>query len=68
MCRREARANTEAAQQGLDPPVHERDETQDPDDILESEFFDTRQAFLNLCQGNHYQFDLLRRAKHTSMM
>lgn len=35
---------------------------------LESEFFDTRQAFLSLCQGNHFQFDSLRRAKHTTMM
>merc|ERR1719393_61368 len=41
---------------------------EDPDDQMESEFFDTRQQFLNLCQGNHYQFDSLRRAKHTSMM
>ncbi|KAL5212444.1 hypothetical protein ABZP36_023291 [Zizania latifolia] len=40
----------------------------DRDDILESEFFDTRQAFLSLCQGNHYQYDTLRRAKHSSMM
>ncbi|XP_077214645.1 histone acetyltransferase HAC1-like isoform X2 [Tasmannia lanceolata] len=43
-------------------------DTQDKDEILESEFFDTRQAFLSLCQGNHYQYDTLRRAKHSSMM
>lgn len=42
--------------------------TKDKDEILESEFFDTRQAFLSLCQGNHYQYDTLRRAKHSSMM
>lgn len=40
----------------------------DPDGDVESEFFVTRQAFLSLCQGNHYQFDTLRRAKHSSMM
>ncbi|KAI5392269.1 transcription factor that binds to CRE motif [Lathyrus oleraceus] len=45
-----------------------QDDTKDKDDILESEFFDTRQAFLSLCQGNHYQYDTLRRAKHSSMM
>ncbi|XP_047315188.1 histone acetyltransferase HAC1-like isoform X2 [Impatiens glandulifera] len=43
-------------------------DTKDKDDVLESEFFDTRQAFLSLCQGNHYQYDTLRRAKHSSMM
>ncbi|XP_024524723.1 histone acetyltransferase HAC1 [Selaginella moellendorffii] len=43
-------------------------ETEDKDEIMESEFFDTRQAFLSLCQGNHYQHDTLRRAKHSSMM
>eukprot|EP00850_Spirogloea_muscicola_P001999 SM000007S20959 [mRNA] locus=s7:1163010:1170807:- [translate_table: standard] len=43
-------------------------ETRDQDEIMESEFFDTRQAFLSLCQGNHYQYDTLRRAKHSSMM
>ncbi|CAN8259549.1 unnamed protein product [Cochlearia groenlandica] len=43
-------------------------EIKDNDDVLESEFFDTRQAFLSLCQGNHYQYDTLRRAKHSSMM
>jgi hypothetical protein len=40
----------------------------DLDADLGSEFFETRQAFLSLCQGNHYQFDSLRRAKHSSMM
>eukprot|EP00548_Thalassiothrix_antarctica_P005641 CAMPEP_0194137570 /NCGR_PEP_ID=MMETSP0152-20130528/7459_1 /TAXON_ID=1049557 /ORGANISM="Thalassiothrix antarctica, Strain L6-D1" /LENGTH=1691 /DNA_ID=CAMNT_0038834663 /DNA_START=284 /DNA_END=5359 /DNA_ORIENTATION=- len=40
------------------------------DDIedMDCEFLNNRQAFLNLCQGNHYQFDHLRRAKHSSMM
>ena len=35
---------------------------------LDCEFFNNRQSFLDLCRGNHYQFDELRRAKHTSMM
>ncbi|EOA39293.1 hypothetical protein CARUB_v10012304mg [Capsella rubella] len=43
-------------------------EIKDKDDNLESEFFDNRQSFLNLCQGNNYQYDTLRRAKHSSMM
>ena len=42
--------------------------TDDVDDTQEFEHFETRQSFLNLCQGNHYQFDQLRRAKHGSLM
>ncbi len=42
---------------------------QDTDPDMECDFFETRQAFLNLCQGgNHFQFDTIRRAKHSSMM
>lgn len=44
------------------------DDTEDRDDTQECEHFETRLAFLNLCQGNNYQFDQLRRAKHTSLM
>jgi E1A/CREB-binding protein len=39
----------------------------DAEDI-NCEFFNTRQAILDLCRANHFQFDELRRAKHTSIM
>mmetsp|Transcript_21522 Transcript_21522/g.31679 ORF Transcript_21522/g.31679 Transcript_21522/m.31679 type:complete len:807 (-) Transcript_21522:83-2503(-) len=42
--------------------------TMDEDAPQESDCFDSRQQFLNYCQTNHYQFDELRRAKHTTMM
>lgn len=43
-------------------------DTRDPDGDIENEFFETRLQFLQLCQGNHFQFDSLRRAKYSSMM
>jgi E1A/CREB-binding protein len=43
-------------------------DTRDTDVEIECEFFDTRQNFLSMCQGNKFQFDTLRRAKHSSMM
>merc|ERR1711988_372086 len=45
-----------------------KDDTEDVDDLQENEHFQDRLSFLNLCTGNHYQFDQLRRAKHSSVM
>lgn len=45
-----------------------RNVVDDDSEEISAEIFDTRQDFLNLCKGNHYQFDAPRRAKHTSMM
>ncbi|XP_078148849.1 putative histone acetyltransferase HAC-like 3 isoform X1 [Carex rostrata] len=42
--------------------------TDDPDPCKECEFFDSRIDLLNLCQKKMYQFDTLRRAKHSTMM
>ncbi|KAL6658234.1 hypothetical protein ACP70R_003820 [Stipagrostis hirtigluma subsp. patula] len=43
-------------------------ETDDGDPIMESKYFDSRIDFLKHCQENQYQFDTLRRAKHSTMM
>lgn len=43
-------------------------DTNDDEALMECDILDTRTQFLHLCQGNHYQFDTLRRAKHSSMM
>jgi E1A/CREB-binding protein len=45
-----------------------RPKTIDPDPLIECQIFNLREDFLSLCQGNKYQFDELRRAKHSSMM
>ncbi|KAJ4770380.1 histone acetyltransferase of the CBP family 12 [Rhynchospora pubera] len=42
--------------------------TDDPDPCKECEFFDSRIDLLRLCQNKMYQFDTLRRAKHSTMM
>mmetsp|Transcript_27183 Transcript_27183/g.57354 ORF Transcript_27183/g.57354 Transcript_27183/m.57354 type:complete len:699 (+) Transcript_27183:4052-6148(+) len=43
-------------------------DTKDEDPLMEQECIDTRLQFLNYCQRNNYQFDELRRAKHTTAM
>ncbi|KAL3646097.1 hypothetical protein CASFOL_011282 [Castilleja foliolosa] len=43
-------------------------DTEDGDFVLENDIFNDRQSFLKFYQGNHYQFDSLGLAKHSSMM
>lgn len=43
-------------------------DTSDPDPAIHSPVTDSRHVFLELCQFRHYQFDSLRRAKHSSLM
>ncbi|CAL5078482.1 unnamed protein product [Urochloa decumbens] len=43
-------------------------ETDDGDPTMDSKYFDSRIDFLKHCQDNQFQFDTLRRAKHSTMM
>ena len=43
-------------------------DTSDPDPLMSSPMIDSRHTFLENCQYRHYQFDTLRRAKHSSLM
>ena len=45
-----------------------RDNTVDPDESFRTPFVDNRHTMLETCQYLHYQFDSLRRAKHSSAM
>ena len=40
----------------------------DADPIIPCDIFDTRESFITYCQSNHCQFDMIRRAKHSTMM
>jgi hypothetical protein len=40
----------------------------DPDPPMSCEFTDSRHVFLKMSEFHHYQYDTLRRAKHSSMM
>jgi hypothetical protein len=43
-------------------------DTSDPDSTIDSPFVDSRHTFLEMCQYRHFQFDTLRRAKHSSLL
>jgi hypothetical protein len=43
-------------------------DTSDPDSAVSNSLVDSRHTFLEMCQYKHFQFDSLRRAKHSSMM
>jgi len=66
--KRDAMGNSKDTAMPQDSNGNEVKVIDDDAEDLDCEFLNNRQAFLNLCRGNHYQFDELRRAKHTSMM
>ena len=45
-----------------------KEDTVDSDEKMDCPILNSRLALLGVCQGNRYQFDQKRRAKHSSMM
>lgn len=43
-------------------------DTSDPDELIDAALLNCRHTFLEMCQYRHYEFNTLRRAKHSSMM
>lgn len=61
-----AAAAPAAPAQEVAPPLAASESSDVACERLSCSFFDTRNGFLRMCQANNYQFDTLRRAKHSS--
>ena len=58
----------ESSHEGREMTLKEHSQVMEADKDINNDIFITRQLFLDLCRNNNFQFDQLRRAKHSSMM